>query len=184
MVTLNYAGFEFLQSAFNVVQPRLQNLKLVLNAQKTKLMVFSRSGESPGNIPSILTSRGFPIELVSNYKYLGFLIDHELSFKAHIVSLVTKLRIKIGFYYRNKSCFSLQARKYLVSATFLPLLDYGDVLYMTASAKCLQSLNTVYHCALRFVTGCSRLTHHCDLNAKSGWPSLSVRRYLHWLTHL
>ena len=69
----------------------------------------------------------------------------------------------------------------LVSATFLPLLDYGDVLYMSASGKCLQSLNVVYHCALRFITGCSRLTHHCELYALSGWPSLGARRYKHWM---
>lgn len=69
----------------------------------------------------------------------------------------------------------------LVSATFLPILDYRDVLYMSASGKCLQSLNVVYHCALRFITGCSRLTHHCELYTLSGWPSLSTRRYMHWM---
>ena len=33
-------------------------------------MVFPSSGELPGNISSILTSQGVPIELVLNYKYL------------------------------------------------------------------------------------------------------------------
>lgn len=71
-----------------------------------------------------------------------------------------------------------------MSATFLPLLDYGDLLYINASAQCLQSLDTVYHCALRFITGCKYLTHHCTLYAKAEWPSLYVRRRTHWLSFI
>ena len=63
----------------------------------------------------------------------------------------------------------------------MPLLDYGDVVYMSASSSCLQALTPVYHCALRFITGCGRLTHHCDLYVKAGMPSLSIRRYTHWM---
>ena len=78
----------------------------------------------------------------------------------------------------HKSCFSLRARKSVMSATFLPILGYGDVVYMSASTSCLQSLTPVYHCALRFITGCSRLTHHCELYAKAGMPSLNMRRWM------
>ena len=35
----------------------------------------------------------------------------------------------LGFYFRHKPCFTFQARKTLVNATFLPVLDYGDILY-------------------------------------------------------
>ena len=73
------------------------------------------------------------------------------------------------------------ARKLLISATFLPVLDYGDVVYMSASATCLLPLASVYHCALRFITGCSRLTHHCELYSKAGMPSLGMRRTTHWM---
>lgn len=38
-----------------------------------------------------------------------------------------KLRVKLGFYYRNKSCFSLRAQEFMISATFLPVLDDSDV---------------------------------------------------------
>ena len=177
------SAFAQLQSAFNIVQSRLEKLKLVLNAEKSKVMLFSNA-KSPATPPELVTSQGGVIELVQTYKYLGFILDSQLSFKAHIASMVSKLRIKLGFYYRNKSCFSSAARRYLVSATFLPLLDYGDCLYMNASVQCLRSLDTVYHGALRFMTGCERLTHHCDLYERSDWPSLTVRRGTHWLTFI
>ncbi len=45
-------------------------------------------------------------------------------------------------------------------------------------------LDATYHCALRFITGCKSLTHHCTLYAKVGWLSLSARRLLHWYTFI
>lgn len=86
--------------------------------------------------------------------------------KQNIVASLTAWRPGYGTFY---DLSMLQARRKLVSATLLPLKDYGDayIYYMNASRKCLQSLNTVYHCALRFVTDSRRLTHHCELCAKA-----------------
>lgn len=55
-------------------------LKLVLNTDKSKLMSFANTSESVANLPSILTSQGKEIELVTSCKYLGSLIHNELSF--------------------------------------------------------------------------------------------------------
>ncbi len=62
----------------------------------------------------------------------------------------------------------------------MSILDYGDVLYMHASSQSLHALDSVYHGALRFITGFKVLTHHCDLYERVGWPSLSMRRLQHW----
>lgn len=35
------------------------------------------------------------------------------AFNQHAADLVKQLKIKLGFYFRNKACFSLQARKEL-----------------------------------------------------------------------
>lgn len=77
---------------------------------------------------------------------------------------------------------SSQYLKSCVSAKFLHLFHYGDVLYAAASSRGLQSLNTVCQYALRFVAGCGHLTRHCILYAKFGFPSLNVCWNTHWLT--
>ncbi len=69
----------------------------------------------------------------------------------------------MGFYYRNKGCFSFSVRKTLIQATFLSMLDYGDILYMHANQSSLKMLDSVYHASLRFVTKSSFRTHHCSL---------------------
>lgn len=120
------------------------------------------------------------IELVKEYKYLGIIVDDALSFSSHITQLKNKLKITLGFYFRNKFCFSFNVKKKLVSATFLPVLDYGDVVYQFAPSYLLSSFDAVYHGALRFISNCKSSTHHCTLYHRVGWPSLYTRRKMHW----
>ncbi len=89
------------------------------------------------NLSSLQTLQGSVVELVKEYKYLGIIVDDVLSFSSHITQLKKKLRIKLGFYFRNKFCFSFNVRKKLVTATFLPVLDYGDVVYQFAPSSIL-----------------------------------------------
>lgn len=169
-----------LQSAFNVIQSRLFNLKLVLNGEKTKYMVFSGSKKFDTKLISLQTLQGSMLELVKEYKYLGIIVDDTLSFGSHIMQLKKKMKIKLGFYFRNKFCLSFNARKKLISATFLSVLDYGDVVYQFAPISILSSLDAVYHGALRFILNCKSSVHHCTLYKSVGGPSLSSRRKIHW----
>lgn len=60
-----------------------------------------------------------------------FILDDCLSFKPEVDNVLKKLRLrlKLGFDFRNQSCLSFEARRRLVSAPFLPVLDYEDLLY-------------------------------------------------------
>lgn len=59
-----------LQLVFNTDQHNLYNLKLGLNAEETKLMLFSNAKSRPENLPSIYFSR--------RLRYLGILNDDSL----------------------------------------------------------------------------------------------------------
>lgn len=41
----------------------------------------------------------------------------------------------------------------------------------------------MFHCALRFLTGCGNLVHHCTLHATT-ISSLSVRRFSQWMVFI
>lgn len=82
---------KYLQLAFDRVQEQLCHLQLVLNADKTKCMFFTTSKAArTAKCEKILTRNGQQIELVSTFKYLGFLIDDHLYFKEHIQYVVKK----------------------------------------------------------------------------------------------
>lgn len=114
-------------------------------------MLFSDFKKVLQTILVVPTLEGNVIEVVHEYKYLGVLIDDSLTFKPHIEKLVKKLKLKLGFFFCNKLCFSLEVKKHLVSATCLSVLDHGDLFYMNASSSCLQMVDTVYHASLRFI---------------------------------
>ena len=86
-------------------------------------MVFSKARSQLLDNCSILSLDGKSIERVSSYKYLGIWIDDKLSFKVHINTLVKKLKVKLVFFFRNKSCFTFSAKKKLVEATFLSVIE-------------------------------------------------------------
>ena len=127
----------------------------------------------------ILSLSGACIEQVTSYKYLGIWLDEDLSFKTHITDLAKKIKPKIGFLYRNRSCFSKVNRKRVIQATVMPILDYGDILYMHATDSVLKPLDAIYHSALRFITGANFRTHHCTLYTSVEWTSLTLRRKQH-----
>lgn len=104
-------ALEYLQIAFIEVQNVLMQLKLVLNGDKTKLMLFTKSRTRSQSLPPIVTMGGSEIEVVNSYKYLGLLIDDSLTFKPHVLYLVKRLRLKLGFYFQNKLCFSFKVKK-------------------------------------------------------------------------
>ncbi|CDQ90167.1 unnamed protein product [Oncorhynchus mykiss] len=144
-------------------------------------MLFNRSLPTPALPTSITTLDGSDLEYVDNYKYLGVWLDFKLSFQTHIKHLQSKIKSRIGFLFCNKASFTHAAKHTLVKLTILPILDFGDVIYKIASNTLLSKLDAVYHSAIRFVTKSPYTTHHCDLYALIGWPSLHIRRQTHWL---
>lgn len=88
-----------LQTAFNLVERQLIELKLVLNVSKTKSMIFSNGKKVHEPLPNVLSLQGYAIDVVHSFKYLGVLIDDQLSFKPHLQNLITKLKLKLGFFY-------------------------------------------------------------------------------------
>lgn len=91
-------------------------LQQVFTGERALLMSFGRLDshlcfcldqlQSSQLITYIKTLQGAEIETVECYKYLGLWLDTSLTFRTHVEQLSNKLKVKIGFLYRNKSCFS------------------------------------------------------------------------------
>ena len=80
--------------------------------------MFSNTKKLPQIVPTVSTLEGNVIEVVHMYKYLGVLLDDSLTFKIHIDILVKRLKLKLGYFFQNKFCFSFEVKKQLVTATF------------------------------------------------------------------
>ncbi len=88
-------------------------------------MLFSNSRTSLENSIVLQTSQRSQVTSVSEYKYLGIIIDNKLRFGSHIKYLSKKLKKNLGFYFRNKSCFPFKVRKNLCLLHFYRFLIMG-----------------------------------------------------------
>lgn len=68
------------------------------------------------NTLDIISAQGKKLDVVSSYKYRDIWLDDSLSFKTQVDNILKKLRLKLGLYFSNKSCFSFEARKRLIYA--------------------------------------------------------------------
>ena len=59
-----------MQTAFNIIQTQLSELKLLLNVDNTKVMLFSKAKKTPEPVLDIVTMQGQVLEVVACYKYL------------------------------------------------------------------------------------------------------------------
>lgn len=139
---------------------QLCQLHLILNAHKTKPIFFNHLITTKSALSeTILTRKGQQVELVSTFKQLEFLISDHLTFMSHLQRITEKLKLLLGLYYRKQSCFSFCLEQKSEESVFLPVIDYGDVLYMRFWGS-LGSLGSLTH---RCVLNCL-----CWMHATSG----------------
>ena len=151
-----------LQSDFNLVQKWLKNNKLLLNMRKSCSMLFghSRNEQSSSNL-LIHFEDGSHLEKVDSFKYLGITLDPELSFKHHIDNTVKKTYGSLCSLYPSTNCFSFEVRKRIINQVLLPIVDYADIVYQTATDTHLKPLNVLYNSLCRVLLRFPYRTHHC-----------------------
>ena len=128
-----------------------------LNPEK-RPMPYGIAGNSLQQLELVLkTKQKFPTTKSSKYLnltrkfYWNGLVISTWAFSlsanyllSHIINLVYQLKVKLGFYFRKKSCFSFRTRKYRVAklayATLWWLVIYECFCPMFA-------VNRHYHCA-------------------------------------
>ena len=174
-----------MQQNFNKLESWLSANKLIINKTKTNTMLFgtiqnlkSKTEHQSFNISCL---DGTQLHRVDNIKYLGLWLDSNLSFKCHIDNIIRKINFSTGVLYRNRKCFTSTVRRKLVQQLILPILDYADVVYLTAPKINLLPLNSLYNRLCRFALDCPYMTHHCTLYENLNLPSPTSRRQQHWL---
>jgi hypothetical protein len=138
--TIIYSSASNIEKAFQDLQLDLQLSNWsVLNERKTTFMVLS----------SLKVNRWSHLHILAITGQLIDRVTYKFNFKQHIVTLTKKLKLKLGFYYRNKSCFSMLVRKDLIQSIW-SFLDYGDIVYMQASkyleTQCIMVFKMHYKC--------------------------------------
>ena len=101
--------------------------KLVINANKTKCMLYSFR---ESNFSPYIKLNGVSLAFVKIFKYLGLQIDDQLSFKHHIACLTSRLAFYQGLIYSLKPYLSIEALKSVYYSCIFPHLLLHAIIWM------------------------------------------------------
>ncbi len=169
---------ESLQDDLNRVAFWLKGNRLSLNIDKTKVLCFATQHYRHNTVLN-LNIDGNPLGQVDSYKYLGVILDNRLNFNLHIEKLVKKSRQRIGCVGRVRKFITKNIALTLYKSMVLPLFDFGDILYSSASQDSLARLEIVQNNACRIILRRDRLSHVADMLSELNLMSLFARRDFH-----
>jgi len=120
--------------------------KLSLNVSKTKFMIFHPQNKRV-LIPN-LEIKGEKIEYVSEFDFLGIVLDTQLKWKAHLNKISKKISKAIGILAKLKNYVPLSTMKTIYFSLVNSYLDYGILCWGHNSGN----LNILQKKALRIIT--------------------------------
>ena len=96
--------------------------KLAFNVSKTKYMVFHTRNKSV-KYPSLLIN-GKAIERVTQFNFLGLILESNMSWNLHINHISLKISKAIGILYRLKTIYPQLVLQTLYNTLILPYFNY------------------------------------------------------------
>ena len=117
--------------------------KLSLNVDKTICMLFGTGTMlSKCDILNVTIS-GKRIDQRNTVKYLGIYLDSKLKWNIHIDEMCTKISKVVSFLARLRHFISESNLKIVYNSIILPLFDYADIVYDSASKKYTDRLQKI-----------------------------------------
>lgn len=153
-ILLWIAGVDIIDSVNKInedlqrVNTFLRMMKLKLNVNKTKFMII---GERNETISYEIMIGGQNIERVNQMKYLGVVIDDQLTFKPYCEYLEKKIAKKISFLRRIRNKLDTQTALLMYKSTIGPHYDYcSSILFLLNETK-ISNLQRLQNRAMRVI---------------------------------
>ena len=169
---------EALEALYSKLSNHLENLKLIMNTSKSKCMIFETSRYG-SDIREIRLMNDI-LECVSVYKYLGHLIERNLSDVRDAECRLNQFYAKFNTVFRKFKKVSLETLLYLFNSYCLP--DYGLSLWNVNEVNgkhIFKVFRTAFHNAFKKMSGASTL--HSSHDVMSSCNQLLFEHYLVFL---
>ena len=168
-----------LQVDLNILDLWCKQHKLSINTSKTKSILFGTKKFNNNITCTNLAIAGDEITFVSEYKYLGIILDQALSFSKHIKYVHSLAAHKIYMLSKIRSCINQATAIRIYKTKILPYFDQGDILYLDAFYKDVGKLQKLQNRALRICLQANNRYHISNLHHNTRIPLLSDRRTYH-----
>ena len=127
----------------NKLQKWINTNKLTINfdPKKSSYCIFKPKGKPlPHNFDRGLNVGTNVLKYKPNKKYLGLILDNNLSWENHIKELNKKLVKYTGIFSKIRHCLPIACRKIVYKSFVSSRLNYGSEIYVNTTKKCIQPL--------------------------------------------
>ena len=159
-----------LQACLKDIKSWMTRNYLLLNSDKTEVIIIGPKPLRDKLADEIFTVDGFALTPKATVKNLGVIFDQDLSFKSHIKQISKTAFFHLRNIAKVRHILSQNDAEKLVHAFVTSRLDYCNSLLSGCPGKYLKSLQLVQNAAARVLTGTRKRDHIT--------PSLAS---LHWL---
>lgn len=145
------------------IQDWLSSNKLVLNIDKTKIIVFSSSRKFCDRQQVKITLGDKRLEVVNKTNFLGLIIDENLDWKAHINQIKVKTSRIIGILFRTKHLFHRKVMLSIYYSLIFSYLNYCNLVWGGVAKSNLICLLTIQKKFARLSTNSNYDEHAAPL---------------------
>ena len=150
---------------------------MMINKKKTKLMIFGRNNKIKkckkiNEIKIDNTS----VQQVTQYKYLGITLDEKLNFNTHINTMIRNVSHKMYLLKRTNIYLTEKSSLMVYKSFILPLLEYGNILYMKSCNKLLDKLQRMQNQCLKVCLNQDIRSSTAEIHKKANLNYLNERR--------
>ncbi|CAF3586906.1 unnamed protein product [Rotaria socialis] len=170
---------QYIQAAATVLKDWTEENGLILNPAKSKVMIFTRKRIDMTNIIPIKIGN-ISISFETTHKGLGMTLDApKLTWKPHIDRIKTEninrlqtLKAVTGTTWgADRKMLKIMFKSFVLSK-----INYGSILYDSASETNLKSLDIIQNAGLRIITGNRKTTPIPSLICESDMLPLKIER--------
>ena len=169
--TATYSGPN-LNNVLNVIEKEFPKVldwltanKLIINLSKTHLMVFTNK-KRPQTVS--LNVKGTLISETNETKFLGIILDNNLSWHAHIKHISSKISKSASILKYLKYIFPSVILKTLYQTLVFPYINYCNIIWGSACKTTLRPITLLQKKCIRIINKTSYLEHTEPLFKKTG----------------
>jgi hypothetical protein len=142
--------------------------RLTLNAKKTVYLFFNAKKKFLKVDPPKIFIDNLEIIPSLSTKYLGFVIDHTLSCKLHIYSLILKVNKCIGIFHKVSELTTYKTKFLLYHTILYPHLIYCIEIYGNAGSSAISELQIAQNKAIRALFKLHKFSSTSEIYEKLG----------------
>ena len=150
--------YKTVNSELDAIVNWLNANKMSLNVEKTHFMIFHPKGKKI-NYKVNINILGTNISEVTSTKFLGVIIDSNLSWKLHIDHICSKISKSIGIIKKARQVLAKDTLLTLYYSFVYPYLNYCVHIWGSSCDAVLKKILLLQKKAVRIICGVNRLTH-------------------------